>query len=127
VEKAAAVSAAQTRRTHARLLRGGAREGALPRDARVHRLCGMEHLNPPPGTLPRFLHGLRLPATVDEALVYAEAHGASDAALAFLEALPAAVFTSDAGLHHALSELGPDGDPHAEVRGTSEAHDGVSG
>jgi Protein of unknown function (DUF2795) len=87
----------------------------------------MEHLHPPPGTLPAFLQGLRLPATVDEALAYAEAHGASEAALAFLEALPAAVFTSDEGLHHALSELGADGDPHAELRGTPAAHDGMSG
>lgn len=87
----------------------------------------MEHLHPPPGTLPAFLHGLRLPATVDEVLLHAEAHGASPGALAFLESLPAAVFTSEAGLHHAMSELGADGDPHEEVRGASEAHDGVSG
>ena len=84
------------------------------------------HLHPPRGELPSFLRGLRLPTTTDEACAWAEAHGAPPAALAFLEALPSAVFTSPEGLRHAFSELGASGTPDGVPRTTPMAHDGTS-
>lgn len=85
----------------------------------------MDHANPPPGELPTFLAGLRLPVTPDEAWLHARAHGAREEDLAFLEALPAAVFTSDDGLRHAFSELRGHA-PREDFRPTTAAHDGTS-
>ncbi len=51
----------------------------------------------------RSLDGLRLPATKDEALAWAEDHGATAVTLEFLEALPAAIFHTEDGLRHAFS------------------------
>ena len=52
-----------------------------------------------------WLSNLRAPATKDEALELAERRGAPEEVLEFLRNLPAAVFTSEAGLHHALGML----------------------
>jgi hypothetical protein len=82
----------------------------------------------PEAPLPAFLEGLELPATKDDAIAYADEHGATDAVLEFLERLPAAVYTSDAGLRHAFSTLG-DVDLSAVQtvhEEESEAKDGIS-
>lgn len=85
----------------------------------------MDHANPPAGELPAFLHGLRFPATPDEASLHAQAHGAEAQDLAFLESLPAAVFTSEEGVRHAFSEMRGHA-PEEEFRTTTAAHDGTS-
>ena len=84
----------------------------------------MTHLEIPRGSLPDCLARLRTPATKDEALAHAESCGAPEALLAFLEALPAAVFSSDEGMRHALSGI-PwrdylDGDVDVEPPAVSE-------
>ncbi len=53
--------------------------------------------------LPAWLDGLRFPSTPDEVLDLAEKDGASEAELRFLQSLPAAVFTTEEGLKHALA------------------------
>jgi hypothetical protein len=62
-----------------------------------------EDLTIPHGELPDYLEGLRPPVTTEEALEYAESRGAPPEALAFIESLPAAVFTSVEGIRHAFS------------------------
>jgi hypothetical protein len=61
--------------------------------------------NAPHQELPEYLQGLELPTTKDDAIIHAAEHGASNEVLEFMERLPAAVFTSDAGLRHAFSNL----------------------
>jgi hypothetical protein len=86
----------------------------------------MEHLHIPPAHRPSWLKGLRSPASKDEALAFAEEHGAPPEALEFLESLPAAVFTSEDGLRHAFSTLDR---AHLPERGeggeTPESEDGT--
>jgi hypothetical protein len=55
--------------------------------------------------LPEYLEGLELPATKDDAIAHAAEYGAPNQVLEFLERLPAAVFTSAAGLRHAFTAL----------------------
>jgi uncharacterized protein DUF2795 len=59
----------------------------------------------PTEELPEYLHGLEWPVTKDDAIVHAAEHGAPNEVLEFMERLPAAVFTSAAGMHHAFSTL----------------------
>jgi hypothetical protein len=66
----------------------------------------IRNMDIPAAPLPAYLEGFQLPATKDDAMAYAEEHGAPEEVLAFMERLPAAVFTSDAGLRHAFSTLG---------------------
>ncbi len=88
----------------------------------------MEHLHIPPAHRPPWLKGLRTPASKDEALAFAEAHGAPPDALEFLEALPAAVFTSEDGLRHVLTTMDREHLPrHGDIRETPAAEDGTSG
>lgn len=63
------------------------------------------HLHIPPAHRPAWLKGLRQPVSKDEALDYAERHGAPARALDFLESLPAAVFASEDGMRHVFSTL----------------------
>jgi hypothetical protein len=78
--------------------------------------------------LPDYLDGLEWPATKDDAIMHAAEHGAPEHVLEYMERLPAAVFTSEAGMQHAflaldsvdlgaLVDLGDDAD---------EAEDGTS-
>ena len=85
------------------------------------------HLHIPAAHRPVWLRGLRAPVSKDEALEYAERHGAPEQALEFLEALPAAVFTSEDGMRHALALLDAEHLPsHAEVpTETPESEDGL--
>jgi hypothetical protein len=86
------------------------------------------HLHIPPGHGPSWLNGLRSPASKDEALAFAEAHGAPPDALEFLEALPAAVFSSEDGLRHVLTTMDREHLPrHGDIRETPAAEDGTSG
>lgn len=78
----------------------------------------------PRARLPRWLDGLLLPCTQDEALEVAERNGASARALEYLEALPAAVFTSEDGLHHALDGVDEDRASVDHLPRGSIAHDG---
>jgi hypothetical protein len=55
--------------------------------------------------LPEYLQGLELPVTKDDAIMHAAEHGAPNEVLEFMERLPAAVFTSEAGMSHAFSNL----------------------
>lgn len=63
------------------------------------------HLHVPHAKLPPYLEGLEPPVSTNEALEWAEAHGASPEELRFIEALPAAVFTSETGIRHAFSSV----------------------
>jgi hypothetical protein len=55
--------------------------------------------------LPEYLQGLEWPATKDDAIVHAAEHGAPEHVLEYMERLPAAVFTSEAGMRHAFLAL----------------------
>ncbi len=66
------------------------------------------HLQIPEGHGLRWLDGLPLPATKEDALAFAERRGAPAEVLAFLEALPAAVFTSEEGIHHVFGGVRDD-------------------
>jgi uncharacterized protein DUF2795 len=59
----------------------------------------------PTEELPEYLQGLEWPVTKDDAIVHAAEHGAPNEVLEFMERLPAAVFTSEAGMHHAFTAL----------------------
>jgi hypothetical protein len=61
--------------------------------------------DPTMGELPEYLQGLELPATKDDAIMHAAEHGAPNEVLEFMERLPAAVFTSEAGLRHAFADI----------------------
>jgi hypothetical protein len=76
--------------------------------------------------LPAYLRGLELPATTEDALEYAEAHGAPPAALDFIESLPAAVFTSAEGMHHAFSSFPAHGIPDSDPEHVLVGQDGTS-
>jgi hypothetical protein len=78
--------------------------------------------------LPEYLEGLELPATKDDAIVHAAEHGAPNEVLEFMERLPAALFTSEAGLRHAFSTLDEVDLSDLATLGEeeSEAADGIS-
>lgn len=76
--------------------------------------------------LPAYLRGLEVPATTEDALAYAEAHGAPTTALDFIEALPAAVFTSEEGMHHAFSSFATHGIPESDPEHVLVGEDGTS-
>jgi hypothetical protein len=79
------------------------------------------------GGLPEYLEGLELPATKDDAIVHAAEHGAPNEVLEFMERLPAAIFTSEAGLRHAFSTLDEvDLSDLVTLEEESEADDGIS-
>jgi hypothetical protein len=84
-----------------------------------------DHLLAP---LPEYVEGLELPATKDDAIMHAAEHGASNEALEYMERLPAAVFTSEAGMRHAFSMLEEVdlGDLVTLREEESEAEDGIS-
>ena len=63
------------------------------------------HDHPSSHDLPEYLQGLALPATKDDAIMHAAEHGAPNEVLEFMERLPAAVFTSEAGLRHAFTDI----------------------
>jgi hypothetical protein len=84
-----------------------------------------DQLQVPHAPLPSFLQGLALPATLDDAIDYAEEHGAPEEVIRFMESLPAAVFTSDEGLRHAFSLYQP-GSAAIEPGEVAIAHDGIS-
>jgi len=67
-----------------------------------------QDLEVPHAPLPEFLQGLTLPATLDDAIAYAEEHGAPTEVIAFMDSLPAAVFTTEEGLRHAFSLIKED-------------------
>ena len=76
--------------------------------------------------LPPFLEGLELPATVEDVLEHAEARGASPNVLAYLETLPAAVFTSEVGLRHAFTHFREDELPGIDAETVLVGQDGIS-
>jgi len=55
--------------------------------------------------LPTYLQGLEPPASIPEALAYAEERGAPPEALGFIESLPAAVFTTEEGMRNAFAQV----------------------
>jgi hypothetical protein len=55
--------------------------------------------------LPEYLQGLEMPATKDDAIMHAAEHGAPEQVLEYMEHLPAAIFTSEAGMRHAFATL----------------------
>lgn len=83
-------------------------------------------LDVPEAELPEFLRGLEPPVTTDDALAYAEAHGAPPEVLAFIEALPAAVFTTPEGMRHAFSALRPGQIPPTDAEHVLLGKDGTS-
>jgi len=83
------------------------------------------HLHIPAAHRPAWLRGLQPPVSKDEALDYAEQHGAPPEALEFLEKLPAAVFSSEDGLRHVFSTLDPAHLSSKDVRDTPESEDGT--
>ena len=78
--------------------------------------------------LPEYLEGLELPATKDDAIMHAAEHGAPHEVLKYIERLPAAVFTSEAGMRHAFSLLEEVelGDLVTLREEENEAEDGIS-
>jgi hypothetical protein len=70
---------------------------------------------------------LRPPLSKEEFLDEAEEKGAPESALRFLRSLPAAVFTSEKGLEHALSLLGREEMKEAPGEGPPIAEDGIAG
>ncbi|MFN3653252.1 MAG: DUF2795 domain-containing protein [Armatimonadota bacterium] len=89
-------------------------------------MAGHENLNVPHAPMPRYLDGLPLPATTVDALAYAEERGAPPEMLELIEALPAAVFTSEEGIRHAFSTLDPDHLPHPDSEHVLVGKDGTS-
>ena len=84
-----------------------------------------EAIEVPRRPLPRWLAGLPLPSSKDEALDWAERHGASETVLDWLEELPAAVFTTEEGLHHAFDGIDAEHPAFTSHHGTT-AHDGTT-
>lgn len=66
------------------------------------------HLMVPCAEMPVYLAGLEPPFTVEDALAYAEEHGASVEVLEFIESLPGAVFSTRSGIRHAFCDLDED-------------------
>jgi hypothetical protein len=76
--------------------------------------------------LPEYLQGIQPPVTTEDALVYAEERGAPPEALEFIESLPAAVWTSEAGMRHAFSTLHSHQIPHTNPDDVLVGKDGTS-
>ncbi|MGV3723907.1 MAG: DUF2795 domain-containing protein [Actinomycetota bacterium] len=74
--------------------------------------------------LPAYLEGLQSPATTEDALQYAEEHGAPADALAFIEALPAAVFSSEDGMRRAFAAIARGEMPHYDADDAQVSEDG---
>ena len=85
-----------------------------------------QDLHVPHAELPPFLRGLRPPVSTDEAIAYAEAHGAPPEALRFIESLPAAVFSSESGMRHAFSTLAHRDLPETDPEHVLVAEDGTT-
>ena len=83
-------------------------------------------LKVPHAGLPPYLEGLEPPATVEDALAYAEERGAPPEVLEFIESLPAAVFTSEGGMRHAFSGLRPGQIPELDPNQVQVGKDGTS-
>jgi hypothetical protein len=77
-----------------------------------------------PMVLPDYLQGLSTPATTEDALRHAESHGADADALAFIEALPAAVFSTEEGMLHAFASVAHHELPRYDPRCIHVAEDG---
>jgi uncharacterized protein DUF2795 len=84
------------------------------------------HLEIPHASLPEYLRGLALPATVNDAVEYAEEHGAPPEVLEFMESLPAAVYTSDVGLRHAFSMMHESTIPATDPEEVEVSKDGTA-
>lgn len=80
-------------------------------------MAAHQDMHVPHGELPDYLEGIQPPVTTEDALEYAESRGAPPEALAFIESLPAAVFTSAEGMRHAFSSFA-----HGEVPPTDPEH-----
>ena len=85
-----------------------------------------QHQESPHGDLPDYLEGLQPPVSVQEALAHAEERGASAEVLQFMESLPAAVFTSEAGMRNAFGSLDPDEIPETDPEDVLVGQDGTS-
>lgn len=85
-----------------------------------------ENLEVPQLRMPEYLRGLKPPVTVEEALEYAEEHGAGSEILRFMEALPAAVFTSEEGIGNALGRVTGETVPHSHPEDVRVGEDGTS-
>lgn len=88
------------------------------------QICPMET---PTGSLPEWLTYIHPPMSRDEFLDEAEERGAPEWALDFMRTLPAAVFTSEEGLRHALTLLGREEMRRAFREGTPISEDGEPG
>jgi len=78
--------------------------------------------------LPEYLQSMEWPATKDDAIMHAAEHGAPEHVLEYMERLPAAVFTSEAGMRHAFLSLDNIdlGDLVSLHDDADEAEDGIS-
>lgn len=85
-----------------------------------------KHLEISHGQLPPFMQGLEIPATIGDALAHAEERGASSKVLAYIETLPAAVFTSEEGLRHAFAHFREEEMPDIDPDAVLVAEDGTS-
>jgi hypothetical protein len=83
-------------------------------------------LEVPHAPLPPFLQGIELPAGLDEAIDYAEAHGAPPEVIDFMESLPAAVFTTEEGLRHAFALFDEKAVAALEPGAVAISQDGIS-
>ena len=83
-------------------------------------------LSVPHADLPDYLRGLEPPVTTDDAIAYAEEHGAPPEVLEFIESLPAAVFTSEEGMRHAFSSLVGHRIPETDPEHVPVSEDGTS-
>jgi hypothetical protein len=90
------------------------------------RMAQHQDLDFPHVDLPSYLRGLEPPVTTEDALEYAERHGAPQEALDFIESLPAAVFTSVEGMHHAFSSFALHGIPESDPEHVLVGQDGTS-
>jgi hypothetical protein len=85
-----------------------------------------QRLELPEIELPPYLQGLEPPVSTEEALAYAEARGASQEVLDFIESLPAAVFTSEEGMRNAFASLREGGVPDYDPEDVLVGQDGTS-
>jgi len=85
-----------------------------------------QHPETPEVPMPPYLEGLEPPVSVEEALEYAEARGATPEILRFMEGLPAAVYTSEEGMRNALASARPGHVPESDPEGVLVSQDGTS-
>ena len=84
------------------------------------------HWDAPSFSLPPCLEGLEPPVSVQEALSYAEARGASPEFLRYMESLPAGVYTSEEGMRRAFAHLHPEELELADPDMVEIPEDGIS-